>query len=394
MKKLAFLALLTSFTVSAFTLETKAIISNSTQFNFTENDFSLPELVQKDSLTASFRQPLNESGKTYFAAEGLISFEYDRTFSDPAVDSKELLADLSLFKFSSLISLNKANLNIALGRFSLSDVTSCIFNQNADGLLLQYLSPYVELSAYGAYTGLLNNKTVTLLDPSNSAYSASEEKDFYDFSPAYITGALTVKLPYLLLNQSITAEAFAFIKSQGPSDVKAEDDTRLYATLAFNGPLASSVFYTANTSFLFSETYDYKAANLTSIKADIFPTDSFMLSLKGLYASGENSSLKTFTGFTSIAAGFNVSEKKYSSLAMAGLECAGRLSSKTLLNLKADALFDMIDSKSQYSGTQILAAFTYQAFTDLNLSLEAKTFIADKKEESKTSFALLLSLAL
>ncbi|MCR5217932.1 hypothetical protein [Treponema sp.] len=393
MKKSAVLALSALFTVSAFSLETKGIISNESQLSFSENDYSVPSLVQKDSLTASLRQPLSQSGKTYFSAEAMVSFEYDRTFSDPAYDDTEILADLTLFKLASKIPVNKANFCIAAGRFSMADATSRIYNQNADGILLQYLSPYIELNAYGAYTGLLNAKTVTILTPVASAYGSNSDKDFYDFATAYIAGALSIKFPYLLFNQSITAECFAFISTEGPGEMTAEDDKRIYGTLALDGPLSSSFFYNASTSFLFSEEMDYKAANYSAIKADIFPSESFMLSVSGCYASGKQGAFEAFTTFTASTAGLNVSEKKYNALAMGGLACAARISPEVILNLGGDILFDIPETEAEYSGTQVSAALTYQAFTDLSLSLSAQTFIADKEEESKSTFKLMLSLA-
>lgn len=392
MKKIILITAASMLTAAAFSFEAKGTVSNETQFDFYENDFSEPDLIQKDSISGSLRLPLTDSGKTYISAEGLFSFEYDRTFSDPATDSTELTADLTLCKFSSIIPAGSTNITVSAGRFSMSDATAIVYNQNEDGLLFQCSSPYVSVSAYGAYTGLLNAKTVTMLTPVASTFG-TEDKDFYEFAPAYAAGALSINLPYLLFNQSITAECFAFMDTEGPGKISSEDDKRVYASFILDGPLSSSLFYNAGTTFLFSEERDFSPANLSKLSVLFFPTENIMLNLNGYYASGSQGSLKPFASFTSATAGLNATEKKYTELIKGGLSCTARLTPEAILAAGADILFDYPENEVKYSGTQLSGKFTYQAFSDLEVSFEAQTFIADRKEENKTTVKLTVTLA-
>ena len=392
MKKIILITAAAVLSSASFSFETKGSVTNETQFDFYENDFSEPHLIQEDSITGSIRLPLVHSGKTYLTAEGFLGFEYDRTFSDPAEDDTDITADITLCKFSSIISAGNASVTVSAGRFSMSDATNVVYSQNADGLLIQYSSPYVSAAAYGAYTGLLNAKTVTMLTPAASTFG-TENKDFYEFAPAYAAGAISIKLPYFVFNQSITAECFAFMDTEGPGNISSDGDRRIYASLVADGPLASSLFYNAGTSFLFSEERDYSPANLSKVNVMFFPADDLMMIFNGCYASGSQGVLKPFASFTSAAAGLNASEKKYTELIKGGLSCTARLTQNAILAASADVLFDVPETEVKYTGTQLNGKFTYQAFSDLEISFEAQTFIADRKEENKTSVKLTATLA-
>lgn len=375
----------------AFSVETGGLLTNDTKFANIEKDGGL-KLDQKNGINLWARHPLSEDGTSYFAAEGLFQTEYDASIEE---SDKKLLADVTLFKLVVQKELDSGSLVFSAGRFFNSDLSGVVYTQNGDGAKFDLNISRISVSLFGAYTGLLNAKTVTILTsadqdtyaPSNDSPDLSEKsKTVYVLADKYFAGGVTFALPHIFASQTIAAEGF------GAFGLESKKYNRFYGTVALNGPLVPSFFYDVSSTFGFAkyDDGDMEKGNLTkgsiTFYPDIKPTfESASISVNGLYASGQQGSFKSFQGFTSGTSVNSLDQPEYSNVLLAGLSATLKPVSNVLLSAKGDLVFDTAagedSDKIKQCGFQYSAGFNWQIVSDVSLGASFGQFIGQKVDD-------------
>lgn len=372
---------------SANAAETNFILSDSTGIKFNSGKFSEPVLKQKESLSPSIKIPFTQDGTVYFVTEAQVEHTFDATFksSNNTLDNSITL-DLPLFKAAAAFDVqNGASVLAAAGRFSVSDLTAVILSQSADGIFASFDSPRFTASAYAGFTGLLNARTVSFTDSAGTDLSDNTSSSPYTLADPYTLIMLSCGMPYLVFNQSLSLETLAVF---GPNDGKS----RMYATVGLNGPLAQSVFYSASTT-LGAKNFE-EFSNLSMLSVEFYPDflDSRAV-FSAEYASGNNGGLSAFTAFTKSTATLAADEPAHSAILKCGASYSLCPQDKVFCQIGSGVIFKVPGNSAEYSGIQIQGLVKYQPFTDLSISFSIESYLADKKEEDRTSATFFASLA-
>ena len=377
---------------SVFALETGGLLTNDSKFLNAEKDGSL-KLDQKNGINLWFRNPVSQDGSSYIAGEGSFLFEKDMRIEDSEKQLK-LYADLNLLKLVAKKELESGNLVFSAGRFYNSDLSGLVYNQNGDGLKLEASLSGVEFSVFGAYTGLLNAKNITILG--NDTDLTDKEKTVYVMANKFAVGALTLSLPYFAANQTLSIEGF------GALSLESTKFNRFYGTVALNGPLFTPVFYNISSTMGFAkyDEEDMVKGNLTKGAISVYPDfKSMSFSLNGLYASGKQGSFEAFQGFTSNTAVNSLKEDEYSGIALAGISASIKPVENFLFFAGADIVFDTLAGEEQKSiersGLQYSAGFNWQVVSDVSLGANLSQFIGkdDYADYNRTQFRITVAIA-
>ncbi|MBR4322938.1 hypothetical protein [Treponema sp.] len=395
-KKIISSAAILSAASLLFAVETGGLISNDTKLANTDESNSL-KLTQKNGINLWFRTPLNEDGKSYFTGEGAFRTEYDDTVINS--DQKFKLAlDVNLFKLVLHKELDSGSIIFSAGRFFNNDLTGIIYAQNGDGAKLSATFSGVEISAFAAFTGLLNAKNVTILEEKDHKKDEvnliDKEKNLYVLANKYAIGAVTFSLPHIFASQTISFEGF------GALSLESTKFNRFYATAALNGPIVSPIFYSLSSTFGFAsyDGGDTKTGNLTQGAILFYPNfKSMSLSLNGLYASGKQGSFDSFSGFTSGTAINSTKDAEYSSLLKTGLSATIKPLSNLVFLAGGDLVFDASED-IKYAGIQYLLGLNYQAVSDVSLGINFSQYIgkddfAESIGKSKTQLKINAAIA-
>ena len=377
---------------SVFALETGGLLTNDSKFLNAEKDGSL-KLDQKNGINLWFRNPVSQDGSSYIAGEGSFLFEKDMRIEDSEKQLK-LYADLNLLKLVAKKELESGNLVFSAGRFYNSDLSGLVYTQNGDGVKLEASLSGVEFSVFGAYTGLLNAKNITILG--NDTDLTDKEKTVYVIANKFAVGALTLSLPYFAANQTLSIEGF------GALSLESTKFNRFYGTVALNGPLFTPVFYNISSTMGFAkyDEEDMVKGNLTKGAISVYPDfKSMSFSLNGLYASGKQGSFEAFQGFTSNTAVNSLKEDEYSGIALAGISASIKPVENFLFFAGADIVFDTLAGEEQKSiersGLQYSAGFNWQVVSDVSLGANLSQFIGkdDYADYNRTQFRITAAIA-
>lgn len=377
---------------SVFALETGGLLTNDSKFLNAEKDGSL-KLDQKNGINLWFRNPVSQDGSSYIAGEGSFLFEKDMRIEDSEKQLK-LYADLNLLKLVAKKELESGNLVFSAGRFYNSDLSGLVYTQNGDGVKLEASLSGVEFSVFGAYTGLLNAKNITILG--NDTDLTDKEKTVYVMADKFAVGALTLSLPYFAANQTLSIEGF------GALSLESTKFNRFYGTVALNGPLFTPVFYNISSTMGFAkyDEEDMVKGNLTKGAISVYPDfKSMSFSLNGLYASGKQGSFEAFQGFTSNTAVNSLKEDEYSGIALAGISASIKPVENFLFFAGADVVFDTLAGEEQKSiersGLQYSAGFNWQVVSDVSLGANLSQFIGkdDYADYNRTQFRITAAIA-
>lgn len=377
---------------SVFALETGGLLTNDSKFLNAEKDGSL-KLDQKNGINLWFRNPVSQDGSSYIAGEGSFLFEKDMRIEDSEKQLK-LYADLNLLKLVAKKELESGNLVFSAGRFYNSDLSGLVYTQNGDGVKLEASLSGVEFSVFGAYTGLLNAKNITILG--NDTDLTDKEKTVYVMANKFAVGALTLSLPYFAANQTLSIEGV------GALSLESTKFNRFYGTVALNGPLFTPVFYNISSTMGFAkyDEEDMVKGNLTKGSISVYPDfKSMSFSLNGLYASGKQGSFEAFQGFTSNTAVNSLKEDEYSGIALAGISASIKPVENFLFFAGADIVFDTLAGEEQKSiersGLQYSAGFNWQVVSDVSLGANLSQFIGkdDYADYNKTQFRITAAIA-
>jgi len=354
-----FSSLLAAFVLggSVAAFEYGAYIDNNSKFQ--GQKLSNIKLSQINSGAVWVRSPLGSNTNNYFSMQG--SYQHERDFR---YKMDYDYVDLDLFKLNFGTTLFGNQLTAAAGRFFVSDLSSIVYTQNADGLYLNYQAPTYTVSLYGAYTGLLNANKISMIAIGKDAEIADSDK-LYDFAEKYVISAGTISFLTLAENTSVDMQFL------GAYRVEHKSTNRMYATISVNGPISSNIYY--NTSYTLGwRNYDHskyiKDALFRASATYFVPNTTLSLSGNFLYVTD------MFVGFTSQDAVNSWDLPEYVDLCKPGATISIKPFSKLLLSLSGDIVFD---SDLNYQGVQYRAAADLQLFSDLYIGGAITQYIDD-----------------
>lgn len=380
----------------AFAIETGGLLTDDTKFANVEKDGSL-KLNQKNGVNLWLRQPLNQSGTSYFAAEGAFQTEYDASAED-SDDKLKLYADLNLFKLVLKKEFDSGDLQFSLGRFYNADLSGLVYAQNGDGAKLDANISRFAVSLFGAYTGLLNAKNITILDDDTPDLT-DKSKTVYVLANKYVVGGLTVSLPHITASQTVSLEGF------GAFSLESTTYNRFYGTVSLDGPIVSPVFYTISSTLGFAkyDDEDMVKGNLTKVSISAYPDfKSMSVSLNGVYASGTQGPFEAFQGFTSSTAVNSLLEPEYSAVTKLGLSATIKPIPTLLVSAGGDIIFDAgagdDGDEIKQAGFQYSLGANWQVVSDVSLGVSFGQYIgkddyADTIGENKTQLKISAAIA-
>ncbi|MCR5046123.1 MAG: hypothetical protein K6A42_06070 [Treponema sp.] len=376
---LAFFALALA-SASLFAIDFGGALSSASKFK--GNKFSNLKFDQVNDLNLWVKVPFKNDGSIYFTAEGLYEFEA----SDTDIFNR---LDLSLFKFQGLFKFKQNKLNLSAGRFSYSDITGVILNQNADGLFVNYEGSYFMASAYASYTGLLNAAIVKMLDHPSDAFK-HDTNAVYELAQKYFLASASFSLPYLFSCQNLTAQFLGAFKVEGKSY------NRMYASLSFGGPLYKTLYYSL-ASTLGMQNFDggsFDISNMSSAKFSWFlPFKDLTVNGGAVYASGSHGPFEAFRGFTKMDAYNALNEPQYSGLVKFSLSASAKPINVLLIYGGADAILNAASTSIKYKGFQYSVGADWQIFSDVKAGLSfLQYFDNDNSDLDKIQISLNASI--
>ena len=381
-KKFFAVILFLVFSVFAFSAELSFFLGDNTDLKFDGEEYKEPRLKQSEAFSALAKIPFNKKGTTFLSLEASLSHSYEKIFGDHENSENEFIADLNVLKFSSIMECSAA------GRLFLPDLSQSVFAQSLDGASAQFSASWLDVSAFGGYTGLLNLKNISIMNSIGYEWTPDDENDFYDFCAPYIAGGVKISFPYLLFNQTISLEGLGFWDTEGPADSPKDEDNRFYGTLRLDGPLAPMLFYGLSGTVSSTDFSDFGFLGRANIS--LFPDfKSSSVTISASYASGDRGPFVPFIGFTQITACLSADEPIYSGISKAGLFASIVPIDKLYCAVGGDAVFlDRDDNAFDYYGFQVYGNAKYYLFSDLALTLFASHFSGDSSDSSRTEIAL------
>lgn len=383
MKKIA-AALCSILFVSSlsFGLEWGGTFGNGTSF-IGKDDL---KLRQTNDLGLWLSVPITKNNTIYFSTQGSYRLKIDE--SDNAKEEVTNILNVDVMKLSMILPLGtKAKYVMNLGRFSLSDASGYVFNQVSDGLLIKFSTQLADIQVYGGYTGLLNSKTVSILNSKKTSYSEGDN-DFYSVCPKYVPFGFSMSLPSMTSNQTLILQGWGFKDLEKDIDDSSYD--RWYGSLILDGYLTKNFAYNFST-VLGSENFD-TLMNLTSLHYFIYPASGSTIKFGATYASGSEGPLVPFKGFTSVKAANSMSEPEYTSLFKPDFTVSILFGSKVALNLGGAAFFNPYDY-FKFNGFQIDGSVLFNIFSDMQLALGGCQYIDQESDDNKTTISVSLNLA-
>ncbi len=327
--------------------------------------------------------------------------------SDFDAEQTTNVLDLNLFEVSLFHNMDSSKIGLNIGRFYFSDVTGTIFTQNSDGLRISFRNDWFNVSAYGSYTGFLNAQNIDIIttasktfvsdgktpleENSDLCFSVDSDK-IYDFAEKYAVADLSLNFPYLFAGQTVALE---FLGAFALSD---DSFNRMYATLAFDGPIFQTLFYNISSTVGFVH-YDgeMEISNLSKIGLDYF-LKKFGFGVNAVYASGEQGGLSAFEGFTKNTSTYSAKDFLYSGIIKAGVVASFKPLDALVLNLGSDAIFNAAagDDKGdiEYFGFQYFADVLWQVKSDFQVGFSASQFIDKDNLDDVRKTVLSLKVAL
>jgi hypothetical protein len=335
------------------------------------NDFSALKWYESSAVHLWISSLFNKRMKLKFSADCSYEFRYDEQDG-----SYKNIIDLNLLKISGTLEAGRYNtIQLAAGRFSVSDMTGIVFSQASDGVYIKFVTPSIEFSIYGGSTGLLNVHDCTILTPPGTAYNP-DYNAVYVTAPSYIPFGISLTCPSLFLNQTLAVEGWGFM------DFSTDKYSRWYGTIAVSGPLSGKVFYSLMTtagSESFKTLSDLSKAVLT-----FYPASGASVGLTGVYASGNNSFLSAFRGFTSQSADFALDEPQYTGLIKASVSGSYTILSCICLVAEGGFVFVCPENTVSYDGWQWNFSVVWNIFHDLQLSAGTSQYYAADTSRNKT----------
>jgi hypothetical protein len=339
------------------------------------NEFSALKWYESAAAHLWISSLFNKELKLKFSADGSYEFRYDERDN-----SYKNIVDLNLLKISGTLQAGRYNtMQLAAGRFFVTDITGIIFSQVSDGGYVKFVTPTVEFSIYGGGTGMLNAHDVTILTPQGTVYNP-DYKSVYVPAPSYLPFGISIACPSLFLNQTLAAEGWGFI------DFSSDKYSRWYSTLALSGPLSGKVFYSLMTT---AGSENLKTlSGLSKASLTFYPASGASIGFAGVYASGNNGFLTSFKGFTSQTADFALDEPDYTGMIKASMSASYTIMSRVCLVAEGGCVFVCPEDTVSYDGCQADLSAVWNIFYDLQLSAGARQYYAADSARNKTCFVV------
>ena len=428
MKKILLLIFLTAsvlFSVSAadfgFTLDTAPALGYTTGDAF---DWS--------GLTYSVKAALWANGS--LNREVTAEFQGSYTFTESRVFSLEL-DQLQLNGRFTIPGRTASTLAVKAGRLAFSDFSGKVFSHKGDGLSFDWGLPWISISAFGAYTGLIQG-------PANSILMSASDVADRNIDPVPMWGPLgaprlvegvTVSFPELFAQQTLVVSGVFQQDFRAAADLVSGGSNlhTFYAGLGFMGPIqpVPSLYYSVygygNTGWYGDNTI---LAFLAGGSLNYFiPTFfSSRLALDVMYSSGDADQAEFYEGNTAgysnafipvtpAPAGMIFTSQQTNIFYLSGT-CSMKPFSGSdvtalkniLIMLKPTGFFRSTsgaistggvkaDETGLYLGTEIDLSIMARVFSDLGLSINGGVFIPSSIMEItapqiKASAALSLSM--
>ena len=377
-KKLFAAAAVLALSFASFALDFGGSFANYTRVK--GKNFSNLKLDQVDDLMGWIRVPIKQDGTSYFAGQVVYEFEYDA-----AVEKAYNRIDINLAKYVNQWIVGGAPLTLSAGRFIFADVTGIIINQNCDGAYVTYEFPYVNVSAYAGYTGLLNAAIVKMQNHIEDPFEYKTDK-VYQLAEQYFVFETGATVPNLFSTQTLSAQFLGTFKMAGNSF------NRMYMTVDMAGPVWRTLYYDASAT-LGLQKYHKDSMELTWMtKTELkyyFAFKDLAVGLGAIYASGNKEGKHAFTGFTKIDACFAMNEPQYTSLVKFNTNASIKPLSNLLAKAGAGLLFSMAKDSGTFQGFEWNMGADWQIVSDAGIGATFQQYIdKDSSDNNKVQISL------
>ena len=348
-----------------------AFINNT---KVSSSDFSSFPIVNAETLNLWVNKELSGDADWYFTSQ----VSYTNKVNIPSFSAGEInfsnILDLDLFKFSGSFELAKSTLSVNIGRFSVKDNSSVIFDQLCDGALLRLSAPVITCSFYAGYTGLLNSNNVTMLAPkrdeSNSVIYYESQPGVYSLTHSFLPLIATLDFPAINGSQSLSFQFQGYFDLQAVEGIEKLD--RYFGLVEFKGPFSGLVYYDLLSTFGFD--MSKTLTNYSKLLLSIYTKSAFTCHLGVEYASGKHGPFSTFTGVTSKLAYHSLSNPEYGGLILPGIDI--NLAGENLyFDIIAKAVIGLPETSFKFSGVDGQVALYFDIFSDLQLGFDLSAFI-------------------
>ena len=357
------------------------------------NDFRTVQTELYETATGNLRIPFTGKSTDYLALEANFTGNQILNFNPYSFYFTPVF-DITLLKINKVFDIEKDTLTVCAGRFSTIDLTGYILGQTLDGASLKYESDKFNVTCLASWTGLTNAQNITILEDSSSWAVTADYSKPYLFNTPYVISDITVVFPFVLFNQSISAEVIGLVGTKGLNNTNNEGIINTYSTISLNGPLSSSIFYNASSTLYIKDFTDFKAAFMTSFTLNkYFTAYNSVITAKALYVSGNNGMLTSFKSITSLDASYAYTPASYSGLIKGGIEASFKFVPVLYTQLGGDLIFLCPDSSVWFDGGQIYTTIKYAPFTDFDISLTASRYIAKSEGNNNTKATLIFNFA-
>lgn len=368
MKRFLGLILIALISANIFAIDFGGLINSNSSFDKSgSGDFVFTEKLDS---SAYIKIPFSKDGKISLATEFLYRFQYYDSNMNHYID-------LPLFKFNYSGDVGTGVLDIAAGRFVMTDSTSKIFNQTSDGMFVSYSTVPFVASFYTGYTGLVNSYFVNMNKTGIKEYSGFTS-DYYTSSLPYFALAANVSIPNLVVGQNLGLGFWGFIGLQGLKSSK------YYGTVTLNGPIVGNLYYTADGIFgAITHEDTTKMSGFTSAKLSYYFNWLGLSANAGLSYASKDFETVTATSGLAMGAGWNNMLVPTMSVSILPLPN---------LYVGAETNIPLIGEKMEYSGVEITGMVNYQLFSDVSLGFSASHFAAKEDAAKQTKLSIRASV--
>ncbi len=333
---------------------------------------------QNNGLFLWLSTPISQDGNWIFKTEISYNFKYN-SVSDTKIQN---IIDCGLLKVSGLIPLKTGLIDIAFGRFSVSDKTGSIFSTTSDGVSCNVHLSRFNLGVYTGYTGFTN----LLTGNGFNGFIADSNVQLYILQAGSIPVICNFELPSLFANQSLSVQALLDFDCTKTKSI----GNKMYGTLALEGPIISKLFYSFQTTFG-TEAFG-NVMNSTSLKVMCYPLQFFNFNVGVQYASGDELVFAPFKTVTANAINPIIDTQYTDGVfpTVALIFFSGPFYSKFEIT-GALNLFDGFDSADLFfKGVYGRLSASLNIYSDLQIGLDMNAFVnmnqADFSAAIKASF--------
>lgn len=333
---------------------------------------------QNNGLFLWLSTPISQDGNWIFKTEISYNFKYN-SVSDTKIQN---IIDCGLLKVSGLIPLKTGLIDIAFGRFSVSDKTGSIFSTTSDGVSCNVHLSRFNLGVYTGYTGFTN----LLTGNGFNGFVADSNVQLYILQAGSIPVICNFELPSLFANQSLSVQALLDFDCTKTKSI----GNKMYGTLALEGPIISKLFYSFQTTFG-TEAFG-NVMNSTSLKVMCYPLQFFNFNVGVQYASGDELVFAPFKTVTANAINPIIDTQYTDGVfpTVALIFFSGPFYSKFEIT-GALNLFDGFDSADLFfKGVYGRLSASLNIYSDLQIGLDMNAFVnmnqADFSAAIKASF--------